>query len=268
MDRKAVFFDADGTLYDIREGVPESAREALIRLREKGHLAFLCTGRSRSFVLEDLESLPLDGMIAACGTYGEYQGERLFSEGPSPEEAWRSVEILRAHGMIPVLEGPEYMYYDKEEYNGDVDWFADLIGRQLGDRYRPIRGNEGRLRINKISTKVRPGSDPEGAFRELGDLYEAISHSEGMAGGTIELVPRGFSKATGIRDICKRLGISREATVVFGDSNNDLSMFRYAQVRVAMGNATEKIRELADYVTADIFDQGIAKGLAAIGLLD
>ena len=49
--KKIVFFDADGTILDIRKGVPESAKEAVRRLVENGHDAFLCTGRAFSFVL-------------------------------------------------------------------------------------------------------------------------------------------------------------------------------------------------------------------------
>ena len=267
MSRRAVFFDADGTLCDIREGVPDSARTAVARLQENGHLAFLCTGRSRAFVVKELETLNLDGIVAACGTYLEYQGRRLFSKETDPETARRSVRILRECGMIPVLEGPDFMYYDKEEYNETVDWFAGLIGEQLGDRYRPIRGNEQNLKINKISSKVRPESDPDRACRSLAEWYEPIRHSEGMAGGTIELIPKGFSKAVGIESLCRILGIEWKDTVVFGDSNNDLSMFRYAAVKVAMGNATDSIKELADYVTDDMFHQGIEKGLNALGLL-
>ena len=48
-EKKAVFFDADGTLCDMEKGVPASTKEALKKLRENGHEAWLCTGRSRAF---------------------------------------------------------------------------------------------------------------------------------------------------------------------------------------------------------------------------
>ncbi len=67
MNRKAVFFDADGTLCDMEKGVPQSTKEALKKLRENGHDAWLCTGRSRAFVSRYLEELPFTGMISACG---------------------------------------------------------------------------------------------------------------------------------------------------------------------------------------------------------
>ena len=60
-EKKAVFFDADGTLCDMEKGVPASTKEALKKLRENGHEAWLCTGRSRAFVSWYLEELPFTG---------------------------------------------------------------------------------------------------------------------------------------------------------------------------------------------------------------
>lgn len=268
MGSRAVFFDADGTICDIEKGIPDSTLQAIQALRRKGHRAFLCTGRSRAFVTEDLEQAGFEGIVAACGAYLEYEGKRLFSQEQTPEQSWRSIRILRQYGLVPVMEGPDHMYYDGEEYNEMVDWYAPLITRQLGSRLLPIRGHEKDLRANKISAKARPGSDPERACSLLADTYDTIRHQEGMAGGTIELIPKGFSKAVGIASLCRILKIDWKNTVIFGDSNNDLSMFQYAAVKVAMGNAPQKIRNLADYVTEDMFHGGIQKGLRALKLIE
>lgn len=48
--------------------------------------------------------------------------------------AWKTVEIIKANGFIPVLEGNDYMYYNPDEYTTDIDWFADLITQELGDK--------------------------------------------------------------------------------------------------------------------------------------
>ena len=65
MKKKAVFFDADGTVCDIEKGVPQSARDAIETLVKNGHEAWLCTGRSRAFVPDYLEQVPFTGMISA-----------------------------------------------------------------------------------------------------------------------------------------------------------------------------------------------------------
>ena len=67
--KKAVFFDADGTICDIEKGTPASAVEAITKLVKNGHQAWLCTGRSRAFVPDYLEQIPFTGMISACLLY-------------------------------------------------------------------------------------------------------------------------------------------------------------------------------------------------------
>ncbi|MGN8630812.1 HAD-IIB family hydrolase [Blautia sp. HCP3S3_G3] len=268
MKKKAVFFDADGTVCDIEKGVPQSARESIASLIENGHEAWLCTGRSRAFVPWYLEEIPFTGMISACGATIEKNGERLFNREMTPEVAKLSVGVLRKYGLIPVMEGADFMYYDKDEYNNNINWYCDLITEALGDKWRPIRGYENDMRINKISAKMVEGCNAEKACEELSAYYDVIRHENGsFAGTTIEMVPKGMNKAVGIAAVCRLFDIPWEDTVVFGDSNNDLSMFEYAATKVAMGNGSPKIRELADYVTTDMFHYGIKNGLTKLGLI-
>ena len=132
-DKKAVFFDADGTICDMEKGVPDSAVESIKKLVANGHQAWLCTGRSRAFVSWYLEQIPFTGIISACGATIEKDGKRLYNNEKTPEIAKLSVEILRKYGLIPVMEGADYMYYDKDEYTTDVNWYTDLITESLGE---------------------------------------------------------------------------------------------------------------------------------------
>lgn len=268
MGKKAVFFDADGTVCDIKKGVPPSAVEAITRLVENGHQAWLCTGRSRAFVPWYLEQIPFTGMISACGATIEKNGQRLFNKEMPEDVAEKSVEILRKYGLVPVMEGADFMYYDKDEYTLEVNWYRDLITEALGRKWRPILGNEKHMRINKISAKMQDGCDDGQACRELSRYYDVIRHeNNSFVGTTIEFVPKGYNKAVGIAAVCRIFGIPWENTVVFGDSNNDLSMFEYAAVKVAMGNASKRIIELADHVTTDMFHEGIRNGLEKLDLI-
>ena len=166
------------------------------------------------------------------------------------------------------MEGADFMYYDMEEYTTEVNWYRDLITEALGDKWKPIRGNEKQMHINKISAKMQEGCDDEKACRELSEYYDVIRHeNNSFVGTTIEFVPKGYNKAVGIAAVCRIFDIPWENTVVFGDSNNDLSMFEYAAVKVAMGNASKAIIDLADYVTEDMFHDGIKKGLEELRLI-
>ena len=169
MRKKAVFFDADGTVCDIKKGVPESALEAIRRLVENGHEAWLCTGRSRAFVPWYLEQIPFTGMISACGATIEKNGQRLFNKEMPEDVAEKSVQILRRYGLVPVMEGADFMYYDMDEYTTEVNWYRDLITEALGEKWRPIHGNESQMHINKISAKMREGCNDGQACRELSE---------------------------------------------------------------------------------------------------
>lgn len=265
--KKAVFFDADGTIMDIQKGLAQDIPWAIERLHANGHRAFLCTGRSRAFVPPYIEELGLDGIIAGISTYIELGGKCLFNREIPQETALRSVRVLRENGLIPLLEGTEYMYYDTNEYNVQVDWFADLITAQLAGKRRPITGNEGELILAR-SAQSAAGVQRTARLPELlaGD-YDFIWHGGGFAGGTIEMVPKGFSKATGISALCRELNISLHDTVAFGDSSNDLAMLEAAGFSVAMGNASAELAARADYRTAPWDRGGVTQALEHLSLI-
>ena len=148
-----------------------------------------------------------------------------------------------------------------------VDWFADLITAQLAGKRRPITGNEGELHFGKISAKRRPGCSAQRACELLAGDYDFIWHGGGFAGGTIEMVPKGFSKATGISALCRELNISLHDTVAFGDSSNDLAMLEAAGFSVAMGNASAELAARADYRTAPWDRGGVTQALEHLSLI-
>lgn len=265
--KKAVFFDADGTLIDIREGMTGQTKQALYTLLERGHRIFLCTGRGRAFVPEELSEIPFSGMVCSMGAYLELDGKCVFSKEIPLDAAKKSVETLRRYGLVPVLEGAEYMYYDRNEYTTEIDWYADLITEQLGERLRPITGNESCLHYSKISAKQTEGSDAERACEELEEYYDYIFHEGAFVGKTVEMIVKGCSKGVGMAVLCGVLGIPKEDTVAFGDSNNDLEMFEAAGYKIAMGDASSKLKECADYITSVRQEEGIAKGLRHLGLI-
>lgn len=85
--------------------------------------------------------------------------------------------------------------------------------------------------------------------------------------GAVDVVEKGGSKVTGIQKYLSIKEYTREEAAAFGDGENDIEMLRYVQEGIAMGNANDFVKSIADYVTADIDDNGIEKGLRYLGLL-
>ena len=84
MNTKYVFLDIDGTLVDGNGVVPESAFEAIVRAREHGHKIFICSGRSRCEMHDNIMSVPLDGIVGSAGAYVELDGKMVFHRPMPP----------------------------------------------------------------------------------------------------------------------------------------------------------------------------------------
>ena len=214
-----------------------------------------------------MKEIGFDGLIANLGAYIEYNGTRVFEREMPTDLAWKTVEIIKANGFIPVLEGNDYMYYNLDEYTSDIDWFADLITQELGDKLLPIRGNEHNLHFNKISAKRTPGCNPEKLCQELSLWYDYIIHSGSFVGRTIEFVMKGCSKGLAISVMSNVLGYEKRDVIAFGDSNNDLPMFQAAGFKVAMGNGSKDLKSQADYVTGALEVGGIRQALEYLNLI-
>ena len=89
----------------------------------------------------------------------------------------------------------------------------------------------------------------------------------GMMGAVARGMAKGGGKMVGIQRYLDSIGATRDEIIAFGDGHNDAEMLRYAGIGVAMGNAEDDTKAVADYVTADIDDDGIAKALEHFGLI-
>ena len=261
MKKKAVFFDIDGTLWDEKSWIPDSTRAAISKLKENGHLAFICTGRTKGFVRdENLLSLGFDGIIAGCGTYIEYNGKQLYYHRLENTVVANALQVMKDCKMVVILEGRQHLYLDAEQFEGNA--YAGKLARELGDDLLRISGNENRWEVSKFSAAAMDDSYFK-ARELLADDFDCLIH--GMH--AIEFVPKGFSKASGIQKACGLLEIDREDTYAFGDSVNDLDMLSYVAHGIAMGNGTDEAKQTAEYVTSPLKEDGIYHGLEHYGLI-
>ena len=154
MSRKAVFFDIDGTLWDEHFVIPESAKEAIRKLRENGHLAFLCSGRTRAFIQDErLLTLGFDGIVAGCGTWIEMDGKTLFYKKLEQELIEDTIHILKEYGIPTVYEGSRNLYMDLEEFEEDP--YGLRLKETLGEDLLPVTGNEAIMEISSFPAPHR-----------------------------------------------------------------------------------------------------------------
>ncbi len=262
--RKAVFFDIDGTIWDRRQWIPDSTREAFRLMKQQGHYLFISSGRTRVFIPdESLMPLGFDGVLAGCGTYGEFQREMKFYHRIPLEEIQRVNGVLRELEAAYILEGRHLLYLDEERFS-ETSAFSKEIKKLLGQSVVRVTGNEENLEVSKFCVNYLDDQDRQKELeQQIGDNFTMIYRE----GAFMEVVPKGFSKATGIQEICRLLEIAPEETYSFGDSTNDLDMLEYTAHSVAMGDGMQEAKDAAEYVTAPLAEDGIYQACKHYGLI-
>lgn len=256
-NRKILFFDIDGTILttDTYE-IPRSTKEAIRQARNNGHLTFINTGRTRGNIEEMIHKIGFDGYVCGCGTYIEVEGQVLMANTLSEDTCREVIRMLRKCKVDAVLEGREDLYFNLEnEISEDMD-IAKKGFAKFGLGIKKNWDTPG-LVFDKLYTKSSEESSMEEFLEYVGEEFDYIGREDSYA----EIVPKGYSKGSGIEYILKHYNLPLENAIVLGDSSNDISMFQYAKNCIAMGNSEKCILDIASFITKDIHEDGIAHAL-------
>lgn len=257
-----IFFDIDGTLLSSPlAGIPESAHSAIQKARANGHICMINTGRSLKLVGPDVTgTTEFDGLAMGCGTMITYRGEVLLHKTFSEKEAARIIDGLHRHGIDACLEGSEDNFCDSDD-KILTETFREFIHHYDGLHYRSFEEAPGHF--DKFYAYVDKVEKMEAFRREFEGTLDFVDRKEGY----FEIMPKGYSKASAMRFIAGKLGISMSQTAAVGDSSNDIPMLECAAMGIAMGNATEDVKKAADFVTTDVGEDGIWNALKWLGVI-
>lgn len=263
MEQYMLFFDIDGTLLDEREEiVPESTVKALHKARDNGHLLFLCTGRCQAIWPKEILDIGFDGVVGGCGTQILYHGRELLHARLEPELMSELAEDLTLCHVDGVLEGATASYFRRDYWMPVVKKIFEENGT-FAQECQLFWEEAGELDFDKMALWFDESSDMAGFKAKYEDRFDFILRDPTF----YEVVPKGYSKATGIAFLCRELGIDRKHTIGVGDSTNDLPMLRYVGISIAMGNGNPDIFPEVDYVTAPVMEDGIEKALIKYRLI-
>ncbi|EDY45199.1 HAD family hydrolase [Streptomyces sp. SPB074] len=256
---RLVATDLDGTLLRSDDTVSPRTRAALLAAAEAGAPHIVVTGRAVPWTKKVLEELDYQG-LAVCA-----QGAQVYDAGSGRLLTSVTLERGLARRAIELIEdvtGPLALAVSRDGLDGDV-----LTGpgyETLSDALASIRLDDAdraaalwEQPINKVY--IQHAALDSTALAAVAQSIAGQLVGVVMAGeGVVELLPLGLTKATGLSIAARRLGVKPAETIAFGDMPNDIPMFHWAAYGVAMAEAHESLKALADETTLSHDADGIA----------
>ena len=257
MKSKVLILDIDGTLTNSQKVITPKTLEALIQLQEQGHVIVLASGRPTHGMkkVSDLLQLEKYGGYVLC-----FNGARIVNV--------KTKEVVYQQCFPKECIAPLYAY--ALEHDMGLVTYQDnkvITGTRI-DEYMEFEARLNRMEleqvedfvsyvdfdINKCLFTAKEDEAPE-YEKELAEKYKGVLSVYRSESFFVEAMPLGVDKAASLNRLFEIIGIDKVDTVACGDGFNDMSMIEYAGVGVAMANAKDEVKAVADVVTEKTNDE-------------
>ncbi|NQN10848.1 HAD family phosphatase [Streptococcus suis] len=262
---KLIALDMDGTLLNEQKELKQPQIDAIHQAIEAGVKIVLCTGRPLVGVKPFVEQLGFDTeeefiiVNNGCSTHSTKDWSLID---------WEELSISDIDYLSTFIENDDVQIslFDEEDYfvlaekaNARVNLDAGLVGMTP----QPINLKEAKSGQYRFFEAMFVGEKEHiDAFENqhnpvLSQGYSTVRSQDYL----LEILPNGASKATGLKKLADRLGILPEEIMAMGDANNDLEMIEFAGLGIAMGNANEQVKAIAQDITDTNENNGVAKAI-------
>ena len=259
-DYKIIFIDIDQTLRNDEKQVTERTRKSIEQIKSLGVTVVLCTGRSRGIALEiSKESMTSPYIIDSSGAevYDVEKDRSIFATSISKEDCCHISEISKKYKLQYFINsGPKRAVNHSMRLHGDEVILEDM------DQF---------IKDNRIDQFVLTSSNYD-------EIRLAMAELEALEGVTLinrskcfdnpnlpipsylycDVVATNTSKGTAVKKLCEYLNIPVETSIGIGDNLNDIQMLEAVNLKVAMGNSVDRIKEKANIITASNNEDGVA----------
>lgn len=249
--------DLDGTLLASRTVVSKENIEAINYFKNEGGKFTFVTGRvpkGASLVQKWVQpNMPIV-VFNGAGVY-DFEAEKLLWGTYLGDDAKKVVEYVqkRTPNLGLVVCTDEKTYFP--ELNEWVDKYYKMENIPLDTTpWKEIKDEWKKALFVVKSDYMHIVID---AVNESGykDDFDFVRSCENY----YEILPKGATKGTGLKKLCEITGIAQDKTIAIGDNENDIDMIKYAKIGVAVGNATNTLKEVSDIVTVTNNESAIAK---------
>lgn len=269
---KAILLDIDGTLTNSQKEITPKTRDALLSAQDKGVILVLASGRADVGLHRFADILDMkhhQGVFVAFNgakSLNYETGEVYFEQAMTVDQGRRVLEHMKRFNVASVIDCGEFMYtndayftiqrdgapWNIVEYEAHNNGFLVCEQRDLAACVD--------WGINKILNAGEPAYLQE-VWQEMYAPFEGELSAMFTAPFYYEFTPLGVDKSRALAETFTALGIDPSEVAAFGDAQNDQTMIEWAGCGVAMGNAVDEVKAVADYVTLSCDEDGIAAAL-------
>lgn len=254
---KAFFIDIDKTLLNSQGKVTAQTREAIEKAKEQGVGIFLISGRSRAAAVK-FQELSSRYIINSNGSdiYDCRQEKILYQSKIGPIFCRKLYEMAEKEDVVikfdfgpsRAVNHPAYLEDYEVELKNINPFLAQHQVIQIGMCCEDLE------KVEKIKNYVKQQTSLEVVNQFIWEVKDKVMQA-------IHITNPDVSKGNAMSNLCQHLKIDLRETVAIGDKINDISMIEKAGLGVAMENATENVKQAADFVTTSNDNDGVAKVL-------
>jgi len=252
MFRKIIFFDIDGTILSHRtHQISDSTIAAIRKAKANGHLVFINTGRTLAEIDHMITDVGFDGFVCGCGTFISYQDTVLLQASIPNELCKKIIDDLRAFNIEALFESTASIYYDDKLVSPRLLPTKEFLENTFHFKLRSC--DTPNITFDKFCIWCDNPDNYHHFYQKYKDNFDFIDRETSF----YEIIPKGYSKASGIEYLLSHLNISHENTFAFGDGANDLPMLKYVKHSIGMGNSDGGVPEIVSFLTKDVDEDGV-----------
>lgn len=273
--------DLDGTLLNANKEIDIETIEAIHEYRKRGGRVVICSGRSPLSTQWIAKTIGLEGepIIAYNGAFLLDENGQISQQANFQHESLLAFwELCEANGIYAhFYEGDTLLVPAVNKWN--EQWIENniLSLEQTGGTSSDCEVFRGKCQVKVVENfydyfkKNKPMISKIAVFddggklsdfsRVIADYVGDMEISSSLNFLNLEISPSGVTKAATLLKLTEKLAIPIEQTAAIGDNYNDALMLSVAGLGIAMGNAPEPVKELADRVTGMNSDAGVAEAI-------
>ena len=264
---RMIVTDMDGTVLGTDHKITKDNKIALKKAEDKGIKIVFATGRFHEsakvhidFLEEKMPIISSNGSIIKNPTTNEV----LYCNSIDEDRCIRIIDTLDKYHLKYQIYTDEIILqkYDTEE---EKQMMIDFIKTVFSDKTeiifkKDLRDDIKNKNILKFNVMELERMDLIDITRNELNEIEGIEITSSW-GNNLEIMSEGSTKGKAIEFLANLLNINREEIIAFGDNYNDVSMIEFVGTGVAMGNAEEDVKNIANYVTDANSESGVAKAI-------